>query len=354
MQTNDLLPTLFIAERDNIISKLRYLFKIELDVIEDLVSDTFLSAIESWRKHALPQNPVAWLHTVAHNKAINYLKKKTIFEKKLSPDLKLMSTMETQELEIVKTPAYDSNLAMIFALCNPCIPAESQVGLALYLVCGLNIQEIADAFATTKHVIYKRLERAKEKLKLNKIRIDNPTPHDVTHRIDNVLMTLYLLFSEGYYSTSENHTIREKFCAEAIRINQLLIQNPLTDTPAANALLALMYFHYSRIVARTISNGMLIPYEAQNEDLWDHQFIKKGIDQLNRSAKGKTSTRFHLEAGIAYWHTQKQNSSKWKNILDLYNKLLDVEYSPLIAMNQSYALALVEGKQPLTAEVKAA
>jgi RNA polymerase sigma-70 factor (ECF subfamily) len=345
MQEREVLPNLFKAERRKIISELRYLFAIEIEVVEDLVSDTFLSAAEFWRNHGLPQNPTAWLHTVAKNKARNHLKKKAIFDKKLSPELKLTPTTEEIETDFSKKSIDDSQLAMIFTICNPCVPNEAQVGLALNLLCGFGIQEIADAFFTTKHIVYKRLERAKERLKLNNIKIEQPTPSEINIRLDNVLTILYLLFSEGHFSMSQNSTLRESFCTEAMRLNHLLIENQITNTPAVNALFALMCFHSSRFAARIKGDGTMIPYDDQDDTRWDKQLITQGLYHLNIAATGKTVSKFHFEAGIAYWHTQKEDTEqKWKSILNLYNKLLDLEYSPVAVLNRAYALAKVKGK----------
>ncbi|MBA4053737.1 MAG: RNA polymerase subunit sigma [Marivirga sp.] len=345
MQEQELLRNLFNVEHQRIISELRYLFAIEIEIAEDLVSDTFLSATEFWKKHGLPENPTAWLHTVAKNKARNHLKKKAIFDQKLSPELKLTPSTEEIEFDFSKRPIDDSQLAMIFTICNPCLSNKAQVGLALNLLCGFGIQEIADAFFTTKHVIYKRLERAKERLKINNIKIEQPPLSEIHNRLDNVLTILYLLFSEGHFSISQDRTLRESFCTEAMRLNYFLIENPVTNTPAVNALFALMCFHSSRFAARIKGDGTIIPYDEQNEALWDKELIAKGRYHLNIAARGKTVTKFHLEAGIAYWHTRKEDTQqKWESILRLYNKLLDLEYSPVAALNRTYALAKVKGK----------
>ena len=353
MQDQELLQNLFKAERQKIISELRYLFAIEIEIVEDLVSDTFLSASEFWKNHGLPEDPTAWLHTVAKNKAKNHLKKKAIFDKKLSPELKLTTSTEEIEFDFSKKPIDDSQLAMIFTICNPCLPNDAQVGLALNLLCGLGIQEIADAFLTTKHVIYKRLERAKERLKINNIKIEQPTSSEINSRLENVLTILYLLFSEGHFSMSQNSLLRESFCREAMRLNYFLIENPLTNTPAVNALFALMCFHFSRFAARAQADDAIIPYEEQDETLWDKELIAKGRYHLNIAASGKTISKFHLEAGIAYWHTQKVDTTqKWESILSLYNKLLDLEYSPVAALNRTYALAKVKGKTQAITEAE--
>lgn len=343
----EILHGLFRKERKKIMNELRYLFTIDIEMIEDVVSDTFLTATEYWKRRGLPENPKAWLHAVAKNKTRNYLKKKAIFDKKLSPELKLTPVTEEIEIDISKKTIDDSQLAMMFTICNPCLSKEAQVGLVLNLLCGLGVQEIADAFLTTKHVIYKRLERAKERLKINNVRIEPPTTSEVKDRLDSVLTSMYLLFSEGHYSLSHDTSLRENLCAEAMRLNQLLVDNPLTNTPAVHALFALMCFHSSRFATRSV------PYDQQDEELWNPELIAKGSFHLNVAATGEHISKFHLEAGIAYWHTRKEDTiTKWENILGLYDKLLDVEYSPIAALNRTYALARVKGKKEAMDEAK--
>jgi RNA polymerase sigma-70 factor (ECF subfamily) len=158
-------------------------------------------------------------------------------------------------------------------------------------------------------------------------------------------MTLYLTFSEGYYSASQNTILRKDFCEEAMRLTYLLIENQKTSVPAAKALYALMCFHASRFDARENERGEAILYHEQDDARWDQELIKKGTYFLNLSSVGEQITRFHLEAGIAYWHTQKQDTpEKWGHIVELYNHLLVLEYSPIAALNRTYALSKRDGK----------
>lgn len=343
-----LLPSLFRTEYQKIVSVLSHLFGIDhIETAEDIVSETFLAATESWSVNGLPENPTAWLYTVAKNKTRNYLKHHAIFQQKVAVDLKY-NAAKTEEVEIDLSPRNinDSQLAMIFTVCNPVIAKDAQVALALNLLCGFGTQEIADAFLTNKEVVYKRLQRAKEKLREAEIRIEQPSVKDIGNRLETVLTTLYLLFSEGYYSTSQNTTLRKDLCAEAMRLTQLLAENALTDQPPVNALLALMCFHASRFDARTDQYGEMVLYEDQDETLWNRELTDKGRYYLIQAANGNKISRFHLEAGIAYWHTIKEDDPlKWKNILELYNELIILEYSPMAALNRTFALSKVNGKR---------
>ena len=347
MDDKALIPHLFRTEYRNIVSVLSYLFGIQhIEVAEDLVSDTFLTATEYWSLHGVPDNPTAWLYTVAKNKTRNYLKRNTLFEKQLSPELRYTAEKVVElDLDLSHRNIADSQLAMMFTICNPVNAAEAQVALALNLLCGFGTQEIADAFLTNKEVIYKRLSRAKEKLKESNIRIEQPTLTEINERLHTVLTTLYLLFSEGYYSTSQNTTLRKDLCAEAMRLCALLLDNNITCKPPVNALLALMCFHASRFDARVDARGESILYEDQDVALWNRELIERGTYFLNAASIGTAVTRFQVEAGIAYWHTQKEDTAeKWENILSLYNNLLILEYSPIAALNRTFALSKAQGK----------
>ncbi len=342
-----LIPHLFRTEYRKIVSVLSNLFGIEhIEIAEDIVSDTFLSASELWPLKGVPENPAAWLYTVAKNKTRNLLKRDALFAGKIAAQIKLTApNHETPEVDLSVENIRDSQLAMMFTVCHPCIAPEAQVALSLNLLCGFGIQEIADAFLTNRETIYKRLQRAKEKLKTERIKIQQPSAAEIDDRLETVLTTLYLLFNEGYYSASQNLILRKDLCAEAIRLNFLLLESELTNKPAANALLALMCFHASRFEARTDGNGETILYEDQNPELWDNDLIVKGEYFLNCAANGNQLSKYHLEAAIAYWHTHKEDSAeKWENILQLYNRLLIVEYSPIAALNRTFALAKANGK----------
>jgi len=348
MEHKELIPNLFRTEYQKIVSVLCSLFGIHhIEIAEDIVSDTFLTASETWAIKGIPENPTAWLYTVAKNKTKNYLKRNNVFETKIVSEIKHNTPLNNPEIDIDLSDQNiaDSQLAMIFTVCNPCNSEEAQIALALNLLCGFGVSEISDAFLSNKEVIYKRINRAKEKLKEENIKIQHPSNSEVIDRIQTVLKTIYLLYSEGYYSISQNTTLRKDLCTEAMRLTYLLIQNKSTNLPQTNALMALMCFHSSRFDARTGFNGEIILYEDQDQSLWNNELIDKGTYFLSQSSTGNTLSKYHLEAGIAYWHTIKtETSEKWENILELYNNLIILEYSPIVALNRTYALAKIKGK----------
>jgi RNA polymerase sigma factor (sigma-70 family) len=346
MEQPAILPDLFRTEYSKIVAVLcKYFGMPFLEQAEDIASETFLLASNTWGLKGLPNNPTAWLYTVAKNKAIDFIKHNQVFKQKVYPEIIISSqTSYVPEPDLSPSNIMDSQLKMMFAICNPIIPVEAQVGLALNILCGFGADEIAEAFLTNRDVIYKRLQRAKQKLREENITIDIPPQNEIAVRLDAVLTTVYLLFNEGYFSSSQNNALRKDLCIEAMRLNVLLLENATTNTAESNALLALMCFHASRFEARINNSGEMVLYEEQNEQLWNKELIHKGEYYLNNSAGGNQISTYHLEAAIAYWHTHKQDTQeKWENILQLYNKLLQVNYSPIAALNRTYALAKVMG-----------
>ena len=348
MPRPELIPHLFRTEFKKITSVLCKLFGIaHIEIAEDIASETFLSAMETWPYKGIPENPVAWLYTVAKNKAKNHIARDHIFTDKITAQLKRDSPgIEEIDIDMSEQNITDSQLQMLFAICHPSISAEAQIGLALRILCGFGIDEIATALLTNKETINKRLFRAKEKLRLEQIKIELPGAAEINSRLQNVLTTLYLLFNEGYYSESTDTLLREDLCMEAMRLTYMLIENEQTNEPEVNALLSLMCFHASRFAARQNHDGEIILYQDQDEKLWDQELIVKGAYFLNKASRGNTISKYHLEAGIAYQHTVKADTKeKWEHILQLFNQLLVLEYSPIAALNRTYALAKAHGKQ---------
>lgn len=318
-----------------------------IEVAEDIASDTFLAASELWGIKGLPENPVAWLYIVAKNKAKNHLKRNAVFKEKIAAKLRhSASDPEEIEIDLSSKNITDSQLQMMFAICHPIISSEAQIGLALRILCGFGIEEIADAFLTNKENINKRLFRAKEKLRSENITISFPDSAEITDRLDAVLRTLYLLFNEGYYSLSHEAVLRKDLCAEAMRLTHMLTENEQTNTPSVNALLALMSFQASRFDARVDQQGEMILYDDQDENLWNAGLIAQGEHYMNVASVGNNLSKYHLEAGIAFWHTLKTDRiEKWESILQLYNHLLSLEYSPVAALNRTYAFSKARGKE---------
>ncbi|MCW3466018.1 RNA polymerase sigma factor [Chitinophaga nivalis] len=325
-----------------------------IETAEDIVSETFLTAAENWETKGIPPNPAAWLYTVAKQKTLYHFRRNKILEQKVMPALTArQESTEEANLDFSHENIKDSQLQMLFAVCDPVIASEAQIGLALRILCGFGIEEIAEAFLSNKETINKRLFRAKEKLRTAGLKMELPPASQLSARLDNVLHIIYLLFSEGYYSQTQNEILRKDLCLEALRLGLMLTAAELTNLPKTNALIALMCFHASRFDAREAGDGRVVLYEEQDETLWDTALISQGIHFLDLSARGSEVSSYHLEARIAYWHCMKEDAAeKWEQILQLYNQLLQINYSPSVALNRTFALYKANGREAALIEAE--
>jgi RNA polymerase sigma-70 factor (ECF subfamily) len=354
MNQEAILSNLFRQEFSKMVAVISKTFGLEhIELAEDIVSETFLTAAETWRQKDIPVNPTAWLYTVAKQKTLSRFRRNKILEQKVIPAIKTQQDHEHPDLDFSNQNIKDSQLQMMFAVCDPAIASEAQIALALRILCGFSIDEIAEAFLTNKETINKRLFRAKERLRAEDIKLELPSDNEIDKRLDNVLHIIYLLFNEGYYSSTQNQILRKELCFEALHLGLLLTEFERTNQPKTNALLALMCFHASRFDARQSEGNHFILYKDQDESLWDKELIEKGKFFLDAAARGNKISSYHLEAGIAFWHCQKEDTEeKWENILQHYNLLLQINYSPIVDLNRTYALYKSRGKQTALAEAE--
>ena len=353
MQQNEITPHLFRTEYSKIVAVLCKTFHLKhIEIAEDIASDTFLKASENWAIYGIPENPAAWLYSVAMNKTKDYFKHIAVFETKIKGAVKANEFETLQDFEFSRQNIRDSQLAMIFSVCDQSNPTEAQICLALQILCGFSVEEIANAFLTKPETIKKRLQRARTKLRSNNFQIKSLSEAEIKLRLETVLKTLYLLFNEGYFSKTNNQVIRKELCSEAIRLALVLTEDPLTNTPPTNALLALMCFQSSRLAARINEKGEAILFEEQDKSLWDQTLIQRGNYYLVNATSGNGISKYHLEAGIAYWHTVPAGPNKWQYILQLYNQLILIEYSPVTALNRAFAFSRVYGRRQAIAETE--
>jgi RNA polymerase sigma factor (sigma-70 family) len=329
------------------------------DTAEDMVQDTLLKAMESWRMRGIPDNPSAWMYKVAHNKAIDWVRSQQRKAKsrlpnesdKLDPFVDEQSIFAEQEIE-------DSVLRMMFACCHPSIPVESQVALTLKTLGGLSVAEIGHAFLTTEETIAKRIYRAKEKIKEQKIKLDPPSVFELPQRLNSLLHVLYLLFNEGYHSSSGDVLIREDLCAEAMRLTYLLVNHSATNLPKVNALMALMCLQSSRFEARTSVSGEIILLEDQDRNKWNQELIQRGLWFLEKASTGLTLNEYLVEASIASVHAlaKRFEDTSWDKLIALYDVLLEMKPSPVVSLNRAiaigYALSPEQGIKELQKIVK--
>ncbi|HTR29327.1 MAG TPA: sigma-70 family RNA polymerase sigma factor [Puia sp.] len=360
MEHVNLIPQLYRQEFSKMVALICSRFGIEqMDAAEDVVSETFLAAAETWGLKGIPDNPVGWLYRVARNNTLNGLKHERVFRKKVKGALvKEMASHVEPELDISPANIMDSQLRMLFAVSHPSLPVEAQVSLGLRILCGFTIDEIAQALLTTKANINKRLYRAKERLRSAGVRLELPDQAGLDVRLDAVLITLYLLFNEGYYSMSPDNVLRKELCLEAVRLTYLLAEyleasNRGVVRADIYSLLALMCFQASRLDARVDAAGRLVLYEQQDSERWDTDLINRGNVYFVKACDSGVLSRYQLEAAIAWWHTHvRDGREKWENILMLYNKLLILDYSPVAALNRAYAYARVYGREAAIPEAE--
>ena len=353
MQQQELIPHLFRTEYSKIVAVLCYSFDVKhLEIAEDIASETFLKATELWGIKGVPGNPAAWLYTVAKNKTRDYFRHNAVFEKQVKKAIQINDIETDLDFEFSAQNITDSQLAMIFSVCDPGISTDAQICLALQVLCGFSMEEIANAFLTNPGTIKKRLQRARTNLRNGKFQIKTLSEPQIKTRLESVLKTLYLLFNEGYFSKTNDQFIRKDLCAEAIRLTGILTENVLTNMPQTNALLALMCFQSSRLDARTNNKGEVILLEEQDKSLWDKSLVEKGNHYLINACSGNEISKYHLEAAIAYWHTTPTGENKWQHILQLYNQLILIEYSPVTALNRVFAFAKVYGHEKAIPEAE--
>lgn len=352
MQTQEtLLPQLFKTEYSKLVAVLcKYFGFHHIADAEDIVSDTFLKAAQTWGTQSIPPNPTAWLYTVAQNKARDTFRRKKVFEEKIHPEI-TSNTQTSFELDMSIENIQDSQLKMMFVLSNTDLTDKEQIALSLKLLCGFGTKEIALAFLSQEDTIAKRLYRAKEKMRSVSPEFQ-PSSQEINKGLETVLTMIYLLFNEGYFSTVQNEKIRTELCKEALRLALILDANNITSTPQTKALIALMCFHSSRLKARETEENQAVLLHQQDKSLWDQELINKGEEFLNRAAKGDSASRYHLEAAIAYWHTQAESKDKWQQILQLYD-MLSIQFpSSVVTLNRAFAVYKVHGSSKAIVEAE--
>ena len=344
---------LFRHESGKMIAVLSKLLGLQnMETAQDIVQDALVQAMKSWSFNGLPDNPSAWLYRVAKNKAVDYLRREKKF-KEISPQYSYLLQSEyiltpTVNKFFLEEEIQDSQLRMIFACCHPSIAQESQIALALRVLCGLSVGEIARAFLTNEETISKRIYRAKEKIRSEKLELELPATKELPQRLDGVLRSLYLLFNEGYNSSHPDHLIRDELCEEAMRLCFLLTQQAITSQPRTKALLSLMCFQASRLKARLDDKGSIILLRHQDRSKWYRPLIKKGLVFLDQSLENINETSvYHLEAAIAALHASASSfeETDWKAIYSLYDSLYQLHPTPVVALNKAIAAAYAINKE---------
>jgi len=346
----ELVAALTRSESGKLVAVLTRIFgSHNLALAEDAVQDVLIKAIENWSLHGIPSNPAAWLFTAARNKAIDTIRKyrrqqtfandiSSLLESEYTAAFTLDDCFKEEEIR-------DDQLHMMFACCHPAISKEGQIALIMKTLCGFSIPQIARAFITSPDTIAKRLYRARQSFRDNNISLEIPAGHALQNRLNNILETIYLLFNEAHSASFHETLTRKDLAEDTIRLCSMLTEHEATKLPRTDALLALLYFHTSRLTSRIDEHGDLLLLKDQHRELWDKEMIERGVFYLSRAATGNEMSRYHLEAAIAYEHCKAATyeDTDWQAILNYYDLLVKLIPSQVILLNRAIVIKELEG-----------
>lgn len=323
-----------------------------------MVQDSLVEAIKQWTYKGIPANPSGWLFTVAKNRALKIINREK-YQKQYTTDVVHLLGSEwtahpTMDHLFSESEISDDQLRMMFTCCHPAVSPDSQIALILKTLCGFSITEIAKAFMTSHENIDKRLVRARQKIRESGILFEVPAGKALAARLRTVLEAVYLLYNEGYSASVGLELIRYEICEEAIRLAELIAVHPtIEDKSDVYALLALMQLNTSRLKARQNRDGNILTLAQQDRSAWDFRLIEKGFANLTQSITEKEISVYHILASISFYHctASRFEDTDWKSILFLYNKLMQVDASPVVMLNRAVALAKVEGPEAAITEL---
>ena len=359
----ELLDSLYRVESGRILATLIRLLG-DFDLAEEAMHEAFAAALTLWPTNGVPDSPRPWLISTARFKAIDTLRRRTRFD--ASQD-ELVHHLEAQWSSAASSNQKDSlehgrfeddrleddRLRLIFTCCHPSLPPEARVALTLREVCGLTTEEIAKAFLTTPRTLAQRIVRAKAKIRETPIPYEVPTPEELPQRLGAVLHVIYLVFNEGYSAAAGAEVTRADLTGEAIRLGRLLME--LQPEPEVIGLLALMLLHESRRAARTSPTGELILLEHQDRALWNKEQIAEGVSLLQKALKSGRFGSYTLQAAIAAVHAEAESvaATDWRQIVALYDQLLQIQPSPVVQLNRAVAIAMCDGPEAGLANIDA-
>lgn len=317
----------------------------DIDLAEEALQEAFTAALGSWAEAGVPKNPTSWLVSTGRFKAIDILRRRRKFEELGSELAFLIQAVQSHNEELAAYELQDDRLRLIFTCCHPAIDPSIQVPLTLREVCGLTTPEIASAFLTTQQAMAQRIVRGKAKIRHAGIPYVIPELKDLPVRLDAVLRVIYLVYNEGYAASSGETPLRASLSREAIRLGRTL--HKLLPEPEVKGLVALMLLHESRHAARLDENGDIVLLKDQKRSLWDRELIAEGDQLLSEALSSRRFGSYTLQAAISGVHARAATAEEtdWREILGLYNLLLQLEPSPVVALNRAVAVAMVSGPE---------
>jgi RNA polymerase sigma-70 factor (ECF subfamily) len=353
-----LIEHLFRHQAGRVVARLtRLLGPANVELAEDAVQEALVRAVQTWPYQGVPDNPAGWIYKVAHNIAIDIVRRDRTFSAKSDAIVAALSrsgTISAGEAAL-DDEIRDDELRMIFMCCHPEISADARVALSLKIIGGFSVREIARAFLCDDAAIAQRIVRAKRQIRERQLTLDLPGPPkpgdippgeggDLAHRLDSVLDVIYLMFNEGYSAHDGATLIRQDLCFEALRLGRIVAASPLAE-PRVHALVALMALQAARFPARVDTFGDLVPLEEQDRRQWDERLIAIGFRHFDRSMAGERVSPFHVQAAIAatYARALSDEAVDWRVVLDLYDQLLAIHPSPIVMLNRAVAVSRVQG-----------